>query len=69
MADITMCTATNCKDKETCYRYKAIPDPLYQSMFDPSLKEEKSKDNCTEYWKLNSYRKGGKVERRRLYSK
>ena len=50
MADITMCTATNCKDKETCYRYKATPDPLYQSMFDPSLKEEKSKDNCVEYW-------------------
>lgn len=59
MADITMCNATNCKDKELCYRYKAVPDPLYQSVFDPSLKEPKTKENCDEFWQLKSYRKGG----------
>ena len=70
MADITMCNASNCKDKEICYRYKAVPDNLYQSMFDPSLKEPKSKDNCDEFWQLKSYRKGGKVEpRRQVYYK
>lgn len=70
MADITMCNATNCKDKELCYRYKAVPDELYQSMFDPSMNEPKTKDNCSEFWKLNSHRKDGKYEsRRQVYSK
>lgn len=31
MADITMCQNHKCEKKEECYRYKAIPNPHYQS--------------------------------------
>ena len=33
MADITMCSGEGCKPKETCYRYKAIPNEYRQSYF------------------------------------
>ncbi len=33
MSDITKCTGLNCLLKETCYRYKAKSDNLYQSYF------------------------------------
>lgn len=51
MADITMCNAKNCKDKELCYRFTAVPDPYWQSVFDPSLEKEMSKDTCEHYLK------------------
>lgn len=31
MPDITMRNNSSCVLKETCYRYKAIPKPLFQS--------------------------------------
>lgn len=33
MPDITMCSGGDCPLKETCYRYKAIPNELRQSFF------------------------------------
>jgi hypothetical protein len=31
MPDICMCNNEECYCKETCYRYRAIPDPHWQS--------------------------------------
>ena len=31
MADITLCTNTDCPLREGCYRFTAKPDPLWQS--------------------------------------
>ena len=31
MADITMCDNKECKNAHKCYRFKAIPDPYWQS--------------------------------------
>lgn len=33
MADITMCKGGNCPLKETCYRFKANINTIYQSYF------------------------------------
>lgn len=52
MADITMCVADKCKDKEQCKRFKAIPNSLAQSYYDFSKGEETDKDKCEDYWEL-----------------
>lgn len=31
MADISMCDNNKCPLKETCYRFKAIPNPYWQA--------------------------------------
>ena len=31
MPDITMCKNSKCSVKDNCYRFKAEPDPIYQS--------------------------------------
>ena len=31
MADITMCTQVLCPNASICYRFRAIPNPQYQS--------------------------------------
>ena len=49
MADMTLCNGTHCKDKETCKRFTTPGDELYQSIFDPTLDEEKDKDSCEYY--------------------
>lgn len=33
MPDITMCKGEGCKIRETCYRYRAKPNPHWQSYF------------------------------------
>lgn len=33
MPDITMCKGGECKQKETCYRFTAIPSEFRQSYF------------------------------------
>ena len=33
MPDITMCRGKNCPDKNTCYRFTAMPDKYWQSYF------------------------------------
>ena len=52
MADITKCSANNCKIKDKCYRYKAN-DGYWQSYAnfnkDKEIKEEKE---CKDFLKL-----------------
>ena len=47
MPDITMCTGVGCPLKETCYRYKAKPNELWQSFF---MKPPFEKGKCEHYW-------------------
>lgn len=46
MVDIAKCSGEDCHIRETCYRYTAIPDPDYQSMFTPPLHD----GVCDMYW-------------------
>ena len=47
MSDITMCEGTDCPMKETCYRYTAKVNNLYQAYFcEVPLKDGK----CDMYW-------------------
>jgi hypothetical protein len=48
MPDITMCNGIGCEAKETCYRYKAIPNK-YQSYF----LESPIENNGCEYYYFN----------------
>ena len=49
MPDITMCNGIGCEAKETCYRYKAIPNEHRQSYFlEPPIK-----NNGCEYYYFN----------------
>jgi hypothetical protein len=52
MPDITMCKGNDCPLKESCYRYTATPDDLWQSYFmNPPYDEEKKE--CDHHWKTN----------------
>lgn len=54
MPDITMCPGNDCPLKETCYRYKATPDDLWQSYF----MEIPYKDgDCSHYWEMEKPKK------------
>jgi hypothetical protein len=49
--DITMCQGTNCPLKDSCYRYKAKPNKIWQSWFTESpIKDGK----CDMYWGENA---------------
>ena len=51
MADITKCTAKNCKIKDTCHRYTAYDD-MYQSYANfNNDKEVNDKKECDNYLK------------------
>lgn len=49
MADITMCKNEDRKLKNTCYRYKALPNPNAQAYggFEP-----RADGTCKYYWKM-----------------
>lgn len=48
MVDISKCTGEKCKKKETCYRYLAKGDELWQSYFaSPNPKK------CSAYWEVS----------------
>jgi hypothetical protein len=53
MPDITMCKPIRCQLKDTCYRYKADPNPIWQSYFvnEPYDKETKK---CDYYYETKS---------------
>jgi hypothetical protein len=52
MADITMCRDKGCNKKNTCFRYKAKPNPHRQSYF--SLKSINEDDFvCDYYWEVD----------------
>jgi len=53
MPDISMCTNLSCPSKETCYRFKAIPNEFWQSYFTFVLAEEETK--CNSYIKIENY--------------
>jgi hypothetical protein len=47
MTDICKCKGTDCPLKETCYRFTAKSDDVYQSYFvDPPIKDGK----CDMFW-------------------
>jgi hypothetical protein len=49
MPDISMCQGKDCPLKETCYRFKAKPNELYQSYFiEPPF--DKKEKKCDYYW-------------------
>jgi len=47
MADITMCTGTNCPVKEKCYRFTATPNELWESWF---IESPITDGKCEMYW-------------------
>ena len=49
MADITKCEGVGCYRKESCYRYTAPANDLWQSYF---VGSPKKMDGCPEYWPL-----------------
>lgn len=51
MADITMCSGTDCPQKESCYRFTAKPSEYRQSYFmEAPIKDGK----CDMYWGENA---------------
>jgi hypothetical protein len=50
MADITMCDGGTCKVKETCFRFKAIPSPHWQSYFQGIPVTD---IGCEYFWKID----------------
>ena len=51
MADITKCEGVGCYRKESCYRYTAPANDLWQSYF---LSSPKKMDDCPEFWPIES---------------
>jgi hypothetical protein len=49
MPDISLCEGGDCPFKETCYRFTAKPNELYQSYFTEPPYNEKEK-KCDYYW-------------------
>lgn len=54
MPDITMCTNKLCFLNKKCYRYRAIPDPRYQSYanFIPIMDEASGVFDCDYFDKI-----------------
>jgi len=48
MPDISMCKSESCTLKDSCYRYKATPNPYAQSYGDFSQDENKKCDDYLE---------------------
>lgn len=51
MPDIAMCFGEGCKKKETCYRFRATPNPYRQSYTKPNP------ETCDMYWEMEDQRK------------
>jgi len=64
MADITKCTAKNCKIKETCYRFTAYDDSLQSYANLNNDKEVKDKKDCPDYWERSRKEGEGKNDRK-----
>jgi hypothetical protein len=50
MSDITKCNPKNCPLKETCYRFTAPVDDMWQSYF-VEVPYDKEKKECKYYYK------------------
>lgn len=51
MPDITMCTDKKCKLYRKCYRYRALPNPYWQSYFTGSPRNTET-DECEYFYKI-----------------
>lgn len=47
MPDISMCSNKTCPKKDTCYRFAATPDDMWQSY---GLFSHTTKKPCDAYW-------------------
>lgn len=54
MPDITMCCNYNCPMKKKCYRYRAVPEEMWQSfaLFKPSVLDD-GRTECDYYWEVD----------------
>jgi hypothetical protein len=51
MADVTMCSGTDCPIKESCYRFTAPKSEIMQSwFFKTPFKVEEGQFTCDMYW-------------------
>jgi hypothetical protein len=46
--DYSMCQNNKCPSRNTCFRFTAIPDKVWQSYSDFQVPE--GKDRCEHYW-------------------
>lgn len=52
MPDITMCTDESCPKRNTCYRFRAIPDKYMQSYF---LDSPRDGDKCEYFMSIEGW--------------
>ena len=50
-ADIAMCMNNHCPSRTECYRFMAVPDPLYQSYAD--FQPDKVRGRCEDFWSVS----------------
>ena len=51
MSDITMCKGTDCVQKETCFRFTAVPKKYGQSYFEMPPREKNDVYGCEHFLK------------------
>jgi hypothetical protein len=51
--DITMCKGTNCPLRLECFRYRAIHDSQWQSMF-ITIPYNKETQKCKHFWEITN---------------
>lgn len=59
MPDIAMCKLKHCPLKDTCYRYKADPTPMWQCYFDKEPYDKEIK-KCDYYYETKPATKNTK---------
>ena len=52
MPDISMCANKRCSQAETCYRFRAEPNPFRQAYADFQPNED---GTCQYYWSIEGY--------------
>jgi hypothetical protein len=50
MPDISMCNNKNCPEKDMCYRYRAVPNELWQAYAAFTYDGE---DGCDYFWPVD----------------
>ena len=51
MADITMCSGSNCPIKDSCFRFKAEKNMIYQSYF-LNVPYDHTRKVCNEHYRV-----------------
>jgi len=54
MADISMCDGVDCPQKESCYRFKAIPSKHQQAYFLGGTAPRNQEGICVYYWSTDT---------------